>query len=72
MGTIIEDHWEKVYSTDQNYQANIVNMKLRDNGIESVVIKKKDSVFLVFGDIEVYTDQKDAEKARKIIEENNL
>jgi len=72
MGTIIEDHWEKVYSSEHNFQIEIVKAKLRDKGIECIVVKKKDSSFLVFGENEVYTDQPDAERARKIIEENDL
>lgn len=63
--------WVKVYSAGRAHQAEIVLAVLEDHGIEGSMIDKKDSSYL-FGEIEVYVKQEQAQAARKIIEENQL
>lgn len=65
------DNWEKVYITGQLHQAEIVKAVLEDHDIEASIIDKRDSSYL-FGDAEVYVQQKDAAEARRIITENQL
>jgi len=42
---------------------------LRESGIESFVMNKKDSAHAgIFGDIELYVEKDDSDRARKILE----
>jgi len=63
--------WVKVYSHSQLYNVELVKAVLKDNGIESVVINKKDRAYL-FGEAELYTLADDALKAKHIISKHNL
>lgn len=65
------DNWEKVYITGQLHQAEIVKAVLEDHDIEASIIDKRDSSYL-FGDAEVYVQQKDVAEARRLITENQL
>ncbi|MEY4594826.1 MAG: hypothetical protein RIQ47_1236 [Bacteroidota bacterium] len=63
--------WEKIYIAGQLHQAEIVKAVLEDHEIEASIIDKRDSSYL-FGDVEVYVQQKDVAEARRIITENQL
>ena len=63
--------WSKIYITDQFHRAEIVIAVLEDYDIEASMIDKRDSSYL-FGDIEVFVQEKDIEQAKKIILENEL
>ena len=63
--------WSKIYITDQFRRAEIVIAVLEDHDIEASMIDKRDSSYL-FGDIEVFVQEKDIEQAKKIILENEL
>jgi hypothetical protein len=53
----MEDNWISVFSTDKPWQAEIAKQVLLENRIDSVIINKKDSSYLAFGDLEVYVSQ---------------
>jgi hypothetical protein len=63
----MEDNWLSIYSTDKPWQAEIAKQVLFDNGIEAVVINKRDSSYLAFGEVEVYVSQEDAEKSKELL-----
>ena len=63
----MEDNWTSIYSTDKVWQAEIAKQILFDNGLESVVINKKDSSYMAFGEIEVYVSQEDSEKGKELL-----
>jgi hypothetical protein len=63
--------WEKIYIAGQLHQAEIVVAVLEDHEIEASIVDKRDSSYL-FGDVEVYVQQKDVAEARRIITENQL
>lgn len=63
----MEDNWVSIYSTDKPWQAEIAKQVLFDNGIEAVVINKRDSSYLAFGEVEVYVSQEDAEKSKELL-----
>jgi len=65
----MEDNWVVIYSSDKPWQAEIAKQVLADNGIEAVVINKRDSSYTAFGDAEVYVDNEDAEKSRILIKD---
>ena len=56
-----------VYTTNRQYQAEILKNILADNGIHSFIINKQDSNYL-FGDVEVYVNQDDVIKAKLLVE----
>lgn len=60
--------WNKVNSFDRLHQAEIRKDLLKENEIEAVILTKKDSTFL-WGEIELYVEEKNLEKARKLIDE---
>jgi hypothetical protein len=62
------DGWMIVFSTDQDYKAEIANEILDENDIEAVIMNKKDSNYK-FGEIEVYVMDEDVELARKLLKE---
>ena len=59
--------WKSIYNTENEYRAQIVNDILEDNGINSVIVKKKDSSYNNFGGYEINVNPNDIIKALKII-----
>ncbi|MBK6444085.1 MAG: DUF2007 domain-containing protein [Bacteroidetes bacterium] len=52
--------------------AEIVQAVLRDEGIESVSVDKRDSSYIAIGEIELYVPGENATLARSIIEQHKL
>ena len=65
----MEKDWVIVYSTNQIYLAEIAKQVLADNGMNSIIINKKDSSYNDFGDIELYVDCDFVNKAKALIKE---
>ncbi len=57
-----------VFSSDKLYQVELAREILEENGIESEVMNKIDSL-LPLGEAELYVNESDAEKALLIINE---
>ncbi|HNP48174.1 MAG TPA: DUF2007 domain-containing protein [Bacteroidia bacterium] len=68
----MESGWECIYSSDKLHMAEIVQAVLRDAGIESVSVDKRDSSYITIGEIELYVTEENAILARNIIEQNQL
>lgn len=64
--TDLEKNWIKIYSTSANYKAELIKGLLFENGIQAVVINKKDSSYL-FGELEIYVMPDDVLQAKHII-----
>lgn len=62
----MENNWVMIYSVEKMYQAELLREKLEEEGIVCDIINKRDSSFQ-FGDIEVFVNAKDEEKAREIV-----
>lgn len=62
----MEDTWVKVYAADNEYSVEIVQGMLEENGIEAIIMNKKDSEFLV-GEVELYVDEKDVELVTELL-----
>lgn len=58
--------WVKIYSAANNYKVDLVKGLLAENGINSEILDQKDSAFLT-GDVELFVETKDLEKARQIL-----
>jgi Zn-dependent membrane protease YugP len=63
----MEKGWEKIFSSAQPYQAEVAKQVLEENGITAVVINKKDSSYLAFGEAELYVKQDDVIRAKQLI-----
>jgi Zn-dependent membrane protease YugP len=63
----MEKGWEKIFSSAQPYQAEVAKQVLEENGITAVIINKKDSSYLAFGEAELYVKQDDVIRAKQLI-----
>lgn len=63
----MESEWVKVYSFSKMHLALIAKEVLADNGIESNIMNKQDSSYVVIGDIEIYVQSDDFDKALEIL-----
>jgi len=62
--------WIKVYSADEEYQAAIVKALLENNGLNPVMVDRKDDGFRI-GYAELYTAPQEADRALEIIITSN-
>ncbi|MEQ8925683.1 MAG: DUF2007 domain-containing protein [Fulvivirga sp.] len=60
--------WQKVFSTEMSYRAEIVKDVLEDFGIQSVILNKKDSSYNNFGALEVHVLPEDVLRSKQIIQ----
>lgn len=60
----MEEGWIVIFTTDKPYQAEMAKKMLESNGIESVVVNKKDSIYQSFGEAELYVKEENAELAK--------
>lgn len=63
----MEDNWILIFSTTHPWQADMAKQILDENGIEAVVMNKRDSSYTVFGEIEVYVSKKDSERSIELL-----
>ncbi len=68
----MDSTWQCIYFSNQLHKIEIVRSVLNDHEIKSVVIDKRDSSYIMVGDIEVYVSNEDAILAKIIIEQNEL
>lgn len=62
------ENWNVVYVSGKQYLAELARQKLIENGIDAVVLNKKDSVYLI-GHIEVMVEQKNLPEAEKLMKD---
>lgn len=65
----MEEGWKKVFLTGEEYKANMAKDILENNGIKAVLMNQHDTAYKSFGDIEVYVQEADEEKALEILKE---
>lgn len=61
-------HWEAVYSSPVLYKVEILRALLEEEGIPSVIMNKKDSAYLSFGEIELYVNRDEILPAMQVVE----
>lgn len=61
-------NWIKIQTFSRLHQAELRRDILNQNGINSVIINEKDSLFLI-GEIELFVEEKNEKKARALIDE---
>ena len=54
-------------TSNKSYQLNIIEGRLSENGIQSVIINKIDSSYLNFGEAELNVKESDFERAKEIL-----
>ncbi|MDD2279692.1 MAG: DUF2007 domain-containing protein [Bacteroidales bacterium] len=67
-----EQNWSLVFTTDKPFHAEIIKQMLVSNGIEAVVLNKRDSSYPSIGEAEVFVTPGDETKATKLIEEQEF
>lgn len=60
----------KVYASSDPIKADLVQSYLSKNGVESRLLDRKDSAYVMLGEVAVFVAAKDVEKARKLIEKS--
>jgi hypothetical protein len=63
-----EQEWIKVFETTRMHQALIVQSVLQEHEIESVILNKQDSSYIIFGEIHVMVKLEDSIEAINIID----
>ena len=63
----MEKNWVKIYTTADEIKAQMVKDVLENNGIRSVILNKKDSSYVVIGDVEIYVNRDNVLKAMTLI-----
>lgn len=68
----MENGWQKVFSSQMLHQVEIIRVALTENDIKSVVVDKRDSSYVMLGDIDIFVRNEDAILAKVIIEQNKF
>lgn len=66
----MEKDWIDIYTTESPFKAELIRGMLEQNGIQSVIINRKDSPYGIFGDISVYVHNTQAEAAATLLKES--
>ena len=61
------NNWIKVYTSTEPYKIELLKGFLLKHNIKAISINKKDSSYLVFGDIELFVTSKDVFHAKNLI-----
>ena len=67
----MEQRWTNIYTSTNFYQAEILRQALEANGIDAVLLNKKDSSYQ-FGEVQVMVPTDDVAAATEIIIQQNL
>ena len=59
--------WTLVHSDGQTFGAELVKSQLEAEGIQAVVLNKRDSSYGMFGPVEVYVPISEAERAQSCL-----
>ena len=59
-----KENWIRIYSSKEVYQAKIAEDILKQNGIESHIVNKPDSVLPSIGEAELYTLPRKSRKSQ--------
>lgn len=62
------NNWTKVFSSQQEYKAEIVKDVLADKQFDPVIVNKKDTAYNIFGEYEVYVAPEYVVLALRVIE----
>ena len=63
----MEKDWVKVFTTEKTFEAEFLKGILAENGIRGIILNKKDSSYMTFGDVELYVHNSNVLEAINII-----
>lgn len=64
--------WTRIYTTTDSLKIDLLDAMLRDNGITTSIINKKDQALVMIGKAELYVPEDQVEKAIKLLESSDL
>jgi hypothetical protein len=62
----------KVFASNDPVKAKLIQGLMERNGIESRILDRKDSAYVMLGEVAVFVGEKDVSKARDLIENTNF
>lgn len=65
----MEKGWKKIYFSSDEFRVLLARDLLAENGINAVIMNHKDSSYLAFGDVELYTEEHDEREALRILDQ---
>ena len=65
----MEKGWTSVFCSSDEYLVAIAKDLLENSGIESVVINRKDSAYVILGEAELYVTDQNEIQAREILKQ---
>ncbi len=66
----MDDNWTRVYTVEKAYTAELIKGLLEEEGINTVIMNKRGSEFPV-GDVEIYVENENADRATLLIKQHN-
>lgn len=60
----------KIYSSNDPVKAQLIQSFLEKNKIEARILDRKDSAYVMLGEIAVFVDKKNADKARELVQKS--
>ena len=66
----VSDNWQRIASSKQEYQIELLKGMLKKNNIIAISINKQDSSYLAFGEIDLFVNSKNARQAQNLILKN--
>jgi hypothetical protein len=69
--TTMENKWVHIYTSGDFFKAELLRQALVENGVEAVLLNKKDSSYQ-FGEVRVMVAERDFATATEIIIQENL
>lgn len=57
----------KLFTTNKRYEIDVLKAKLEEHKIESYIMNKQDSAYVVIGEIELYVEESDLAKAKELM-----
>lgn len=67
----MSENWATIFTTDKEYQAQIIAALLEENEVICQVVNKKDAAYL-FGEIEIMVPAEWVIKAKAIIQKSEI
>lgn len=61
----------KLISSHKSFEIEVLKARLQEQGIESYIMNKQDSAYVVIGEVELYVNEADLEKARAILNQDS-
>lgn len=68
----MKESWIKIYSSQDLVKVKIAEDVLKQNGIESHILNKPDSMLPMLGEAELYTLPEKAEEAKRVLKEKEI